>query len=458
MYTSAVYRNAGVKGQEILLGLRAWVRAHLREGKAFKQEYKDVLATQWLDAQALDQLQLERLRKSVAQAMRDVPFYRERLGRLGIDPGAWTRLSDLDQIPLLDKQDVLDAGTDMFSTAKLGRRYSSTSSGTSGTFIRGERDLHSIVREQAFIARQLAWAGVALGQRRVWLRGDKIVPSGQTQGPFWRFNRADNTLMCSSYHLSEARVKDYVEAMQAFDPVCIQAYPASLMLLASVLDASGKRYAGASLRAIVTSSESISPAQKGLLGKVFGCPVFDWYGNFERVAAIGTCEQQRYHVLNDYSHVQFLPVDGERCELVGTTWDNAAMPWIRYRMHDLFTLEPAGRLCACGRHFPLVKTIEGRAQDYLLGPDGQRFMMPVNAFDDIEGLMEGQFVQTRVDEVEVLCRPAPQVVLDIAKIEQVLRNYLGPALRIQVRVVDAIARTESGKLKPVVRTVKGFEA
>jgi hypothetical protein len=34
--------------------------------------------------------------------------------------------------------------------------------------------------------------------------------------------------------------------------------------------------------------------------------VFDWYGQAERVAAIGTCEHGSYHVLTDYSGVALL--------------------------------------------------------------------------------------------------------------------------------------------------------
>ena len=64
------------------------------------------------------------------------------------------------------------------------------------------QDLLAEADQLAFVDRQAEWAGYRPGDRRAWLRGDPIVPARQHGGPLWRFNRADNMLMLSSYHLS----------------------------------------------------------------------------------------------------------------------------------------------------------------------------------------------------------------------------------------------------------------
>ena len=77
--------------------------------------------------------------------------------------------------------------------------------------------------------------------------------------------------------------------------------------LAAWMDAKGFEYRGAGLKGVVTSSESLLPEQRATIIRRFGCPVFDWYGQFESVAAVGTCERGQYHLVADYSAVELLP-------------------------------------------------------------------------------------------------------------------------------------------------------
>lgn len=67
----------------------------------------------------------------------------------------------------------------------------------------------------------------------------------------------------------------------------------------------------------------------------FGTRVFDWYGQAERVIAIGTCEHGSRHVLTDYGRTELIPAQDNRYELVGTGYNNSAMPLARYRTEIL---------------------------------------------------------------------------------------------------------------------------
>src|SRR5258708_39691265 len=141
--------------------------------------------------------------------------------------------------------------------------------------------------------------------------------------------------MLCSYHLSESGAPAYLDSLSRFDTVVTQAYPSTVGFLATWMLSAGTRYRGSSLRGIVTSSESLSDVRRREIESAFGCRVFDWYGPFERVAAIGTCEQGRHHLLSDYSYVEMLPADDGVFELVGTGFNNVSMPLIRYRCCDL---------------------------------------------------------------------------------------------------------------------------
>lgn len=453
LYSSSAYVRSPRWAQEWMLSVRGWARSSMREGAAFRRELAEVERTQWLDAAQLEALQLERLRRTLAHAAAHVPFYRERFHAIGFEPRELRHLDELARIPELTKRDVFEAGAGMLSQVHRGPRFSGSTSGTTGMSLTGWRDMHSINRENAFVWRQLHWAGMRLGDRRVWMRGDKIVPAEQTQPPFWRHNRGEHMLMMSSYHLSESTAAAYLEAMQAYDPVVIQAYPSAVLLLARWLVNHGRRYSGPSLKGVVTSSETVTDEHRQLVDRAFGCRIFDWYGSMERMTAIGTCEHGRYHLISDYSHTELVPQADGTCEVIGTTFDNFLMPWVRYRLGDKIVPAPAGTACECGRRFPVIDHIVGRVEDYILTPDGRHVFMMSNVLDYIPNLVEGQVRQDCADELKLLLVVKPGAPFDEAAIARAVRGYVGEGLRIRVERVAQVPRTANGKLRVVVRNL-----
>ena len=442
MLGSLAYRRSPVWAQELAIAARSSLRGALREGAAFEAMLKQVTESQWWSASELQAFQSRKLRTILQSATRDVPYYQGLTG------------TDFDRLPLIGKLEVR-AGGDAFLSRRARRPlFWGSTSGTTGTPLRLRQDLAAITRENAFIQRQLSWAGLRRGDRRAWLRGDMIVPAEQREPPYWRFDRGDNALMLSSYHLSAAAAASYVAALGRFDPVVIQAYPSSIGFLAKWMGAEGVRYAGRSLRGIVTSSETLADPVRQEIERAFGCRVFDWYGQFERVAAIGTCEQSRYHLLSDYSFVELLPAGDGLCELVGTGFGNLAMPLIRYRCGDLVRPAPEGESCPCGRAFPLIAEILGRMDDAVRLPDGRSIGRLDHVFKGVDGVLEAQLRQERADALEILLVPAPGFdARDRSRILANARERLGPTIDLELRCVERIARDARGQFRGVVCTL-----
>ena len=112
------------------------------------------------------------------------------------------------------------------------------------------------------------------------------------------------------------------------------------------------------------------------------------------MAAIGTCEYQQYHLISDYSFTELVPVADGLHEIVGTGFNNHAMPLIRYRTGDMVEMGGTG-LCDCGRHFPLVQRIHGRSDDCIKLPDGRMAGHLYRVFNGAAGVVEGQIVQDK---------------------------------------------------------------
>jgi phenylacetate-coenzyme A ligase PaaK-like adenylate-forming protein len=441
VFSTFAYRHSPVRLQESLIGARAALRARLREGRRFEALAAQVDDSQWWSSEELRAYQERSVDNLLEFAAREVPYYRGR--------GA-----DLAQWPLLDKAAVRAAGRDLLAGSRRGPLVAGSTSGTTGTPLRLWQDLIAINRENAFIWRQLEWAGLKRGERRAWMRSDMVVPVEQREPPYWRLNRAENMLMLSSYHLADSRAAAYLEALADFDPVLIQAYPSSIGFLAAWMLASGTRYRGPALRGIVTSSETLPAVRRRDIAVAFGCPVYDWYGLNERVAAIGTCEHGRYHLMSDYSHVEFLPAGDGLFELVGTGFNNMAMPLIRYRTGDFVRLPPGEQHCVCGRAFPLIEGIDGRVDEAVKLADGRVVGRLTHVFEGLDGILEAQIVQDQVDALAVLIVPCTGYGLKTEKLLlDKLRFRLGMRVSIEIRRVDAIARGPNGKFKGVVSSV-----
>jgi len=451
MLGSFGYRRSPVWAQESLIAAKSLLRNAMREGRTFKAISAQVEQSQWYSEQALCELQSRKLRMIVEAAATAVPYYLERYRALGLDFATQDFPAVLSRLPYVTKEDVRACGRAFISQRSRGPLFASSTSGTMGKPLRLYQDLAGINRENAFIWRQLAWAGLRRGERRAWIRGDMIVPAAQRRAPYWRANRVENMLMLSSYHLSESSARDYVKALAGFDPVVMQAYPSSISFLASWMLGAGVRYGGSALRGIVTSSETLSDEQRRNIRQAFGCPVFDWYGQGERVAAIGTCEHGRYHLLTDYSYVELLPAQDGWCEVVGTGFNNIAMPLIRYRTGDLVRPAAQGERCVCGRALPLIESVAGRTDDAIKLPDGRVIGRLDHIFKAVGGIIEAQIRQDRGDEVTILVVPAATFSeRDKEILQRNARERLGEVVSIEIRLVDAIQRTANGKLRGVV--------
>jgi len=402
--------------------LRATVRGLVREA------VRGVWARRWIYPQlARNERDGNTLRQSVMQRAR-------ALGLALADNGALDPAT-----PVIDKAAVRAAPQRFVRARRWGSLVRATirTSGTSGTPLAITQSLSCVIREEAFVYRQLRWIGYRHGQRRAWLRGDIVCTARPRQPVYWCRDWAGNMLLLSSYHLADATIGAYIAALEKFDPAVLHAYPSSVAALAAWLHRRGRTYQGAALLGVMTSSETLDPGVRAAVQQAFGVPVYDWYGQAERVAAIGTCEQGRYHLLSDYSLAEVL-ADGE---LVGTSLNNNAMTLTRYRTGDKVALSAAA--CPCGRVFPVVDAVAGRAEDVIVLPDGRRIGRLDRVFQGQQGaLVEGQVVYRGEGRFDLRVVTAGQ--FDDAALLSAFRLRV-PGVDVNVEHVDAIPRGPNGK-------------
>lgn len=449
-----IYRTSPVWGQNAFITLKAFVYNKCRKNKHSLPLLKELESNESLTYEILQQIQLQKLRNIVMIAGKKIPWYRNIFKDIGFDPCSPFTLEEFSKLPLLRKADILE-NYNQFLPDHDKRLLSirTQSSGTTGNSLYIQRDRTAIGGEWAFSQRQFRWAGIPFDGRIAYLRDDEIVPQCKKKPPFTRASWLNDELWASSFHLSEATVEPYFDALHRFKPAGIFSYPSTIYWLSVFALNKGINAIIPSLKGIVVSSEMLYDFQIKSITAAFNVPVFNWYGSVERVNFIGTCEMGSMHIFPDYGFNEYLPINDStnQFELVGTGFLNTAMPLLRYCSGDI--IEKSGKHCLCGRHFPVINTIYGRCNDAIVTPDGRRITI-LEIFDEITSINQIQIIQVSPNELVIKVTPKPTFCEhDKEIILYNLQTIVGPEMKLSFTFDDNIIGGPLGKYRMIISKI-----
>lgn len=383
-------------------------------------------------------LQQQKERKALQMirfAAEKSPFYRE-LYR-GIDlKGSFRKVYD--RLPEISKADIRDKEETLLTSHSTLTKKAYTS-GTSGSPLTLYRSPGSILKENAYVWQYRKSMGLNIGDPHVSMRG---VLDNKTLD---YFNRAENTLYLSSYLLSAANIRRYVELISDFRPKSIVAFPSSLFTLVNLMEDEGLKL---EVPLLFTSSETLYPFQREKIEKALNGRIYDRYSTAERTILLHECEYGNYHEAPMYSFYEFRPKG-----VLTTGFINKAFPLIKYQIDDTF--HHMKDACACGRGVG-VSSIEGRVDDVVILEDGTRVGRLGVAFQGIPHLRYAQIVQETKSAIDVnVVTTAHFKNGDEELLLKKLRQRLNGSLAINVKRVDesGIQKTRSGKFKLVVSRI-----
>jgi phenylacetate-CoA ligase len=457
-----IYAASPVWLQQVGINVYGLFRKRRRLGPVFEQTWRAYAQRESWPADRMQEYVEAQLRAQVQRAYREVPLYRQAFRKYGVSDEVIDRftLADLPKLPFLEKS-VVRANPAALLTEKAARNppQEFSTSGTTGTPIRVYWDTgchqHNLgVRE----ARSYRWAGVSIRQSRAGIGGRLVVPRAHSRPPFWRYNRWEQQLYLSAFHISPANVRDYVAALNRFKPVTMTGYASANFFLARLIGELGLEVH--SPRAIITESERLEPHMRAALETVFGARAYEEYGSVENCALATECERGRLHVHVDFGYVEILRPDGQPAapgeigEMFLTGFANTNQIFIRYRIGDLaaWATDP----CPCGRStLPVLGDLAGRLEDTVITGDGREVWGLFRVFYDLPGVAEGQVVQEALDRFVVNVVPtASYSESDVDAIRARMVARLGLEINVEIRKLDAIPREPNGKVRAVISRVR----
>jgi len=423
--------------------------------------YLDELeSSQWLPREQLEQIQLGKLRTLLNVAYAHCPWHRERMRAAGLRPEDVRLLETFRRLPLMDKTEAAANRDQLVWNEVPGGTFQYNTGGSSGQPLIFYYGRWRQASDAAGRIRARRWWGVDVGEPEVYVWGAP-VELNKTDWVKTVRDRLLNQLVLNAFAMSPERMDGYLDAIESFRPRCIYGYASSVALLAAHAREHGRRLRLPALRVVCTTGEPLYDHQRALLREVFGVPVANEFGSRD----IGFTAHETPHgqmllmsesIILEVLDADGLPVGpGETGEAVMTGLCSEAQPFIRYRTGDMVRMSPEPDRDGRGLH--VIAEVLGRQTDFLVRSDGtiMHALAGIYVLRAVEGVGEFKIVQRDTRNLEVQVVPnARWEAGKNAEIETGLRKRLGDDVRVEVRLVDAIPPSASGKHRYVVSHVR----
>jgi len=386
-----------------------------------------------------NEFQLQKLKETVAWVCERVPFYKQKLGNLGITADSIKTLADVSKLPFTVKNDLRDNypfGLCAVPLKEVIRIHAS--SGTTGKPITGPYTAEDLEQWAECMARNLWSAGVRKGDIAQNAYGYGLFTGGLG------FHQGATLLGCTIVPTSSGLTERQVMLMKDFGTTVLFSTPSYALTIAEQAESMKIDFKKLPLRVGVFGAEPWTVAMRKEIEERLGIKAMEAFGLTELggPGASFDCEaQDGLHINEDHflaeivdpATLEPLPI-GEQGELVITSLQRRAMPMLRYRTKDITKLRR--ETCSCGRTLIKMNKITGRSDDMLI-------ISGVNVFpSQIESLL------LDIEEVE------PQYMLIVRK-----KGYLDQLIvKVEAKkeVYEAGAQKRTDIEKKIQRHIKSI--
>ena len=317
---------------------------------------------------AVQALQLERLKRSLAHAYENVPAYRAKFDAAGVHPSDLSSLSDLAKFPFTTKGDLRENYPfGMFAVPQDRIARIHASSGTTGKPTVVGYTLADIETWAGLVARSIRAAGARRGDKVHVSYGYGLFTGGL--GAHYGAEHAGLTVI----PFGGGQTERQVQLIRDFEPQIIMVTPSYMLAIADEFERQGMDPAASSLQIGIFGAEPWTPEMRAAIEARMGLSAVDIYGLSEVMGpgVASECAETKdgptiwddhfYPEIIDPNTGDVLP-DGEFGELVFTSLTKEAMPVVRYRTHDL-TRQQTGN---ARPGFRRMEKITGRCDDMMI--------------------------------------------------------------------------------------------
>jgi phenylacetate-CoA ligase len=395
------------------------------------------------------------LRRLIAHAARAVPFYRDHFARAGVSPDAIRTVGDLAALPPVTKDALRQSpvADQLALSLDAERLLSISTTGSTGRPFR----IYNTWLEYRLLHLFRLRAHWQFGRRP----GDRLAEIDQPAAPHANDNKRIGQLLRALRLERRVQLSLYdppdvlLDALEAFRPDIVTAYPAVLLRLGRVL--SERPRTGLRPRFLLTNSEVLTPGARAELRETWNAPVYQFYDCHECNLIAWDCPAgYGLHCNEDVAVIEVLrdgqaAAAGQRGEVTITSLFSYAMPLVRFQLGDVARRGPTP--CPCGAPFATLQSVEGRMVDFFRLPGG-RWMHPFRLIQDLDGdggewVHQYRLVQELEDRIVFSAVPAAGATPErLERFRRHAKDAVGSNVEVVARYVDSIEPGPGGKMRP----------
>ncbi|MCB0474301.1 MAG: phenylacetate--CoA ligase family protein [Flavobacteriaceae bacterium] len=391
------------------------------------------------DADKIEAWQHENLQKLINDAYQNTVYYKELFDELGIKPGDIKTKEDLEKIPVLTRQIIIDNFDKLVSRkVKSIPHTRATTGGTTGTPMTYLLDNSSWSFTNADYIVNWERTAYNFGDKHLALGGSSLFGFSPTSLKHKIYYALKGRIKLDGMQLSDNVLKSYAELLKKKKIKYIYGYASSMYLLAKyILD----NNIFVTVNACFPTSEILTDHYRETIIQAFKCKIVNSYGaNDGGITAFEHrkgCFEVGYNVL--------MRVDGKQSKgpLLLTNLLNYAMPMINYQVGDAIKIKEQ----VMDYNGQIIEELYGRTSSILklnngniltgFGMQSALFQLPVQAWN-----------LEQIDGNNLLCkviRKAGFKASDEAILISKLKEYAGDGIGIEVKYFDRFELTSSGK-------------
>ena len=408
----------------------------IRNGKEYRK-WKNFLEKE-IDEEAY---QFIKLKETIEYAYKNTIYYKRVFDEIDFNIQDFKSLDDIKYLPLMDKQTVRDNYNEIIAkNYPKNRTFYVTTGGSSGEPMKFLQSKNIWAKELAFVNQYFYSYGYKSTHLKASFRGDSY------NDKVWKINPIHNEIQFSPFHISSKTINLYIEQLNYLKPLFIHTYPSAIMLLIKNMKNSNLSL-NYKLKAIFLTSENFTMEEFNLIKEYFDCEVSSFFGHTERLifAPLKKESQTAYQIKKRYGFVELVADKENRLEITGSSFDNFAMPLIRYKTQDYTTYKEKNQL---------LNMIEGnREREFLYGRD--EIKVPLTTLINsavLTNTIGTQFYQLKTGKVKLFIIPKNSYTSkDTSDILAFLDNRVGHAIDFTIELISTPILTKRGKLQKLIK-------
>ena len=422
-----------------------------RYGKDYYDHIKFLKDFETYSREQQQAYQFEEMMRLLRYAVNHSSFYRNLYKEINIEN--FKNVGDLRLLPVVTKE-MLRQHISEIITIPIQDAIESNTGGTTGKSLTVYLTKEDNQKGMAVLDHFKSNHGFEnIKMKRATFNGKHIVPPRQKIKKFWRYNAASKQMIYSSFHITEETIPYYIQSLNNYKPDSIDGFISSIYDIAHYVERHNIRLEFKP-KVIFPTSETVTDEYRTLIEQVFCCKLRDQYASSEGAPFVAECKYGKLHY--DISSGVIECVENSS-EILVTSFTTYGTPLIRYQIGDSMVFEDNNTVCECGVQTPLIKSIQGRAVDFLYSSKGGKINLGniANIFKNIpNAIIKSQIIQENLNCMVI------KVVVDHNyknKYSDILvdevKHKFGEDMNVDIEIVDDIPREKSGKYKFIINKV-----